>query len=230
MQDSLLDQLNGGLGGLGKGNASDAESQTEAARRGKNRGGKGCLVRQIGGFSRSFGTQHACTKQARYGTRAVIKTGRMGLLGCSELVRLQKLFSVCGANVSIDEGLECCNPPNIRPTLLKLFMQQDLCTPLKISKSRISRQTRVEPPNLVKVRKLRNATAVQVSQKLPENSPVAPGYGQNGFFLSVGALTDRTGPQPTKWPLAPPRAPVSRTPGTHGTPNSVHWVRIQHAN
>ena len=49
--------------------------------------------------------------------------------------------------------------------------------PPKTSKSRVSRKTRVEPPNVVRLRKLRTATAVQLSQKLPENSPVAPSYG-----------------------------------------------------
>ena len=53
------------------------------------------------------------------------------------------------------------------------------------------------------VRKLRNANAVPVSHKNPENSPVMPSYGQNGC-LSVGSLTDKTGPQPTKCPQAPP--------------------------
>ena len=33
------------------------------------------------------------------------------------------------------------------------------------------------------VRKLRNANAVPVSQNIAENSPVAPSYGQNGFFV-----------------------------------------------
>ena len=82
-----------------------------------------------------------------------------------------------------------------------------------------------EPSKVVVVRKLHNA--VPVSQNNVENSPVAASYGRNGFLL-VGSLTDKPGPQPTQWPQAPSRAPVSRAPGAHGTPNRVHWVRISH--
>ena len=49
--------------------------------------------------------------------------------------------------------------------------------PPQTSKSRISRKTWVEPPNVVKLRKLRNATAVQLSLNFPGNFPVAPSYG-----------------------------------------------------
>ena len=98
-------------------------------------------------------------------------------------------------------------------------------TPPKTSKSRFSRKTRVKPPNVVRVRKLRNANAVPMSQNTPEKSPLAPSYGQNGF-LSVGSLTDRTSPQLTKWPPTPSKTAICRAPGTRGTPNSVHWVRI----
>ena len=45
----------------------------------------------------------------------------------------------------------------------------------------------------------------------------------------VWSLTDKTGPQPTKWPPAPPKTAITWAPGTHGTPNRVHRVRIQHA-
>ena len=95
----------------------------------------------------------------------------------------------------------------------------------KSSKSRFSQKNRVKPPNVVKVRKLRNANAVPMSQNIAKKSLVAPSYGQNGFLL-VGSLTDRTSPQLTKWPPAPSKTAISRAPGTHGTPNRVHWVRI----
>ena len=63
---------------------------------------------------------------------------------------------------------------------------------------------RRQPPNVVRARQLRNANAVPMSQNIPENWPVAPSYGQKGFW-SVGSLTNKTGPQPTKWPPAPPK-------------------------
>ena len=77
-------------------------------------------------------------------------------------------------------------------------------TPPKPSKSRFSRKSRVTSPNVVIARELRNATAVPMSQTIPENSPVAPSYGQNSFLV-VGFPTDKTGLQPTKWPPAPPQ-------------------------
>ena len=51
--------------------------------------------------------------------------------------------------------------------------------PLKTSKSRISPKTRLKPPHVVRVRKLRKANAVLMSRKIPENTPVAPSYGRN---------------------------------------------------
>ena len=45
---------------------------------------------------------------------------------------------------------------------------------------------RVNPPDAVRVRKLRNANAVPMSQNNPQKSPVAPSYGQNGFFCQLG--------------------------------------------
>ena len=68
----------------------------------------------------------------------------------------------------------------------------------------------------MKVREVRCANAVPMSQKKTENYPPAPSYGRNGF-LSVGSLTDRTGPQLTKRPPAPPRN--GHTPGPRDTWN-----------
>ena len=42
------------------------------------------------------------------------------------------------------------------------------------------------PSEVTTVRKLRNANALPMSQKFAENSPVAPSYGQNGFFFRLG--------------------------------------------
>ena len=95
-------------------------------------------------------------------------------------------------------------------------ISQSARTPPKPSKSRTYRKTRVKPPNVVRIRKLRNANAVQMSQKNPGNSPVAPSYGQNSF-LWVGFLTDRTGPQLMKWsPAPPPERPYLGSQGYMG--------------
>ena len=68
-----------------------------------------------------------------------------------------------------------------------------------------------------------------MSQQNPKNWPVALSYGQKGF-LPVGSLTGQTGPHPAKRPpTPPPKTALSRFPGTSGTPNRVHWVRISHA-
>ena len=87
------------------------------------------------------------------------------------------------------------------------------------------RPQEAEPSEVAGIRRLRKSLTLLMSQKIPENSPVAPSYGRN-VFLSVGSLTDRAGPQLTKWPPAPPKPAISRAPGTHGTANRVHWVRI----
>ena len=50
--------------------------------------GKGCLVRKAREmFFCYFATQHARTKHARYGSRAVMMFGRTNLFGYTELVR-----------------------------------------------------------------------------------------------------------------------------------------------
>ena len=56
----------------------------------------------------------------------------------------------------------------------------------------MSQKPRVKPPNIVRVRKLRHVNVALMSQKNPENSPVAPSYGLNDFW-SVGSLADKTG-------------------------------------
>ena len=55
--------------------------------------------------------------------------------------------------------------------------------PSKNQQIAISRNTQVKPPNIVRVRQLRNTNAVPMSQNIPGNSPVAPSYGGNGFFV-----------------------------------------------
>ena len=53
-------------------------------------------------------------------------------------------------------------------------------TPPKTSTSQIAGKKWLTPPNIVGVRKWRNANAVPMSQKNAENSLVAPSYGRNG--------------------------------------------------
>ena len=79
-------------------------------------------------------------------------------------------------------------------------------TPPKTSISRFSRNTRVKPPNVVSVRKLRNANAVPMSP----NGQV-PSYGQNGF-LFIGTLPDKTDDR-QNGPQFPPKRPY---PGPQG--------------
>ena len=54
-----------------------------------------------------------------------------------------------------------------------------------------------------------------VSQNIPEKWPVAPGYGRNSF-LSIGTLTEKTGPQPTTRPQPTPKRPYLGSQGHRG--------------
>ena len=98
--------------------------------------------------------------------------------------------------------------------------------PPRPSKLGFSRKTRVEAPNAVTVRKLRNTNAVLMSQKNSRKIAGGSELWPKQFFLSVGSLTDKTSLQPTKWPQRPPKTAISQAPRTHGTPNRVQWARI----
>ena len=74
--------------------------------------------------------------------------------------------------------------------------------PLQKPVNREFLKTRVEPPNVVRVRKLRNANAVPMSQNIPENSLVAPSCGRNGFLVGWRPVLSVRNPTEKKlfWP------------------------------
>ena len=68
----------------------------------------------------------------------------------------------------------------------------------------------MKPPNVIRVRKLRNANAVLMSQNIPQNSLVAPSYGQKEIF--VGWVPDRQNESPTD-KMAPSAPKNGHIPG-----------------
>ena len=78
--------------------------------------------------------------------------------------------------------------------------------------------------------KWRNANAVPMIQKFPQNTPVAPSYGRS-VFLSVRSLPTKPLPKWRNGPRRPPKRPYPAPQG-HMGPHAgrVHWVCIDHAN
>ena len=129
---------------------------------------------------------------------------------------------------------------SMQTTLVGGYLAQDLENPLfgvfgqfralngaaKTSKSRIGTAggRTIGSRRCTKVAQRERASdEPTISRKLPGGADLLKFTEM--VFLSVGSLTDRTGPQLTKWPPAPPKTAISRAPGTHGTANRVHWVR-----
>ena len=72
----------------------------------------------------------------------------------------------------------------------------------------------MEAPNVVRVANMRKANAVPISQNIPENSPVAPSYGRNGFF--GGWVPNRQNRSPTD-ETAPSAPQNGHIPGPRDT-------------
>ena len=88
------------------------------------------------------------------------------------------------------------------------------------------RPQEAEPSEAAVGGQLRNANTVPMIQKFPQNSPLALSYGRYGFFLGGWVPNRQKRSRIDEMAPAPPKTTISRAPGTHGTANRVHWVRI----
>ena len=105
--------------------------------------------------------------------------------------------------------------------LLRSGISLSAQTPPKTSKSRFYRKTWGKPPNVVRLRKLRNANAVPMSQKIPKTRrrPVAGGteLRPKQFFVCWVPNQQNRSPTYETAPSPPLKMAIPQAPGPRDT-------------